>query len=194
MTGNKNRNMLLVIVLILLVVAGAGLLYWNYFLKPAYIGIGDLREEIDGIEQEIALLEEKLEQKSDIEQRWESLSDRRPYLLAKIPETIDLPSVLGAIEKAVRSSSLKLLSLRAGAFADSEQYRSIPFSLQLSGNRKALLTFLRKLEQFPHMTLIDQASIDQSDEGYRLNISFNLIFIPEGQVEEVGAEEEQDQG
>ena len=53
MTGNKNRNMLLVIVLILLVVAGAGLLYWNYFLKPAYIGIGDLREEIDGIEQEI---------------------------------------------------------------------------------------------------------------------------------------------
>ena len=77
MTGDKNRNRLLVILLILLVVAGAGLLYWNYFLKPAYIGIGDLREEIDGIEQEIAMLEEKLEQKTDIEQRWDSLSDQR---------------------------------------------------------------------------------------------------------------------
>ena len=93
----------------------------------------------------------------------------------------------------MRSSSLKLQSLRAGAFADSEQYRSIPFSLQLSGGRKELLTFLRGLEQFPHMALIDQASIDQGDGGYRLNISFDLIFIPEGQVEEVGAEGEQDQ-
>ena len=56
--------------------------------------------------------------------------------------------------------------------------------------RQELLLLLEKLEQFHHMTLTEQASIEES-EGHRLSVNFNLIFTPEGQVKTVGPEEDQ---
>lgn len=190
MAEKKSQPKIVTIIVVILLIAGAGLLYWHLFLKPAISEIGVLRSEKSELSQEIDALKTKLGQKPEIEKKWNIISEKEPYLLARIPEAADLPQVLGALEEMVRSSPLELLALTAGEFQEDEQCSLIPISLQVYGDAEELLLLLEKLEQFHHMTLTEQASIEES-EGHRLSVNFNLIFTPEGQVKTVGPEEDQ---
>lgn len=185
-----DQSKLITALLVLLLAVGAALLYWFYFLKPSFAEINELRDEIVALNEEIVLLDEKLAQKAFIEQQWDDLSESEPLLRTRIPGRDDLPQVLESLEKLVRASSLELIALNAGELVEGDRYRTVPVSLQLSGNRSKLFSFLKKLERFPHMTLIGQSGIEKGEGGHRLSVNFNLILISEGQVEEVGSDEE----
>ena len=74
--------------------------------------------------------------------------------------------MLAAVSYTHLSSPLELLALTAGEFQEDEQCSLIPISLQVYGDAEELLLLLEKLEQFHHMTLTEQASIEES-EGHR---------------------------
>lgn len=180
MAAVKKESRVGKIVLVLLLLVGIALLYWFFFLKPALAGIGELRAGNDVLEQEISALKQKLDQKSEIESMWQEISGKEAQLLAMIPRRADLPGVLGALEGLVLASGLGIEGFSAGEFQEGEGYRFIPITLRINGEAEALLQLLKQLERFTHMTLTEQAGLDRSGEGYRLDVNFNLIFIPEG--------------
>lgn len=180
MAAAKKESRVGTIVVVLLLLAGTALLYWFFFLKPALSGIGELRAANGALEQEIGDLKQKLAQKSEIENRWREVSDKEAHLLSRIPQRSDLPQVLGALEGLVLGSGLGMESFGAGEFQEGEGYRFVPISLRVVGEPEALLQLLKQLEQFTHMTLTEQAGLDRSGESHRLDVNFNLIFIPEG--------------
>ncbi len=179
------------IIVVVLLIAGAGLLYWLLFLKPAISEIGVLRNEKAELSREIDRLTTKLAHKPEIEQKWDNLRENEKYLLARISEAADLPQVLGAMEQLMGSFPVEIEGLTAAGFQQDEQCCFIPVSLKVKGAAEELLLLLKKLEQFTHMTLTEQASIEESEGLHRMIVNFNLIFIPEGQVETVGPEEDQ---
>lgn len=189
MAVKKGQSKLVTAVAVLLLVAGAAFIYWLYFLKPSVELIGDLGGEIAALESEIDSLNQKQDQKAIIEQRWQDLQKKEPLLKTRIPGAAELPRVMGTLDQLLRDSPLTLESLDAGELTEGERYRTVPVSLKVSGARKEVLLFLKDLEQFPHLVLIDQAVMERSEKGYRLSVSFRLIFIFGGGAEEVGAEE-----
>lgn len=195
MAEKKNQPKNGLIIIVVLLVAGAGLLYWQFFLRPAISEISSLRNEKSQLVREAELLKTKLEHKPDIEQKWNLMREKEPYLLTRVPESADLPQVLGAIEQLVRSASLEVEALNAAEFQADEHCCFIPISLKAKGAAEQLLLLLEELEQFSHLTLTEQASIEKTEDLYRLSVDFNLIFIPEkGLVEMAGSEEGEGQG
>jgi Tfp pilus assembly protein PilO len=178
-----------VIIVVLLLFAGVCLLYWFFYLKPALAEIGDVRVVNIQLSEEIADLNYKLAQKPDIEQRWSRISQNEGYLLTKIPEAADLPQVLGALEQLVQSSALELDALTAGEFTkkENEDYYFIPITLKVKGPPGELLLLLERLEQFSHMTLTENATIEEDKGLHEMSVNFNLIFIFERQVDAVGS-------
>ena len=145
MAAKEKKSQVLTFILLILLIAGAGVLYWFFFLKPALVKIGDLREANLVEEKEIAALEAKLAQKEEIEQKWELARENESYLLAKVPEAAALPHVLGALEGMVRSAALELEALTAGEFQDGERYQFIPVTLRVKGAVNEILVLLEKI-------------------------------------------------
>ena len=190
MNAEKNRSRIVTAIAVLLLAVGAGLIYWLYFLKPAYRDIADLQGEIAVLKEEIDRYDNKLGQKAIIENRWQELKDRETLLKTKIPGSDDLPRVMGALDRLILSSPLELDALDAAGIEKSERYRWVPLSLKIIGSRKDLLNFLEDLEQFPHQLLIDEAALERIENSHRLSVGFRLILASEEGDEEVGAEEE----
>lgn len=176
----KKKPNIAVLVLVLLLIVAAAMLYWSLFLKTALSGIGEVRKANAELEQDIAALREKLSQKSEIEKNWQDISGREVYLLSRIPQTLDLPQVLGTLERLVLSSELSLESLNAGEIQDEEEYRFIPVSLRMSGGEAQLLWMLEQLEKFTHMTLTERTTIEVEGDPSRLSVDFKLILAPKG--------------
>ncbi len=195
MKGKKKQPQAATFILVILLIAGAGALYWVFFLKPMLLKIGDLREANMVEEQAIAAIEAKLAQEEEILQKWELASEKESYLLSKVPAAADLPRVLGALEGMVRSAALDLEALTAGEFQDAERYRFIPVTLRVKGAVKEILVLMEKIEQFTHMTLSKQVRLEELKEGdYQLDFYFDLVFIIEGQDNAMGIEQQdQDQ-
>lgn len=187
MAQKEKKSNTSLIILIVLIIAGAGFLYWFYFLKPALAEINILREEKSELSYEIDALRTKLGRKPEIEQKWSSISEKEPYYSAKIPELGDLPQVLGALEHLVLSSPLEVETLTATAYQQDEQSGFIPVSLTVKGPVEELLRLQEKLEQFKHLTLTTKAIIENLGENHRLSLDFVFIFLPEGQVGPVGS-------
>ncbi len=188
----KKKPKIGVVVFMLLLIAGAGLAYWFFFLKPALAGIGEVRGANTALEQDIAALKQKLSQKSEIEKKWKEISGQEAHLLSRIPQTADLPQVLGALESLVQSSGLSIDSFSAGGIQEGEGYQYIPVSLRMSGGETELMRLLEKLEKFTHMTLTERATIEAGGDSSRLSVDFKLVFSPEGRVETVGPKEDQE--
>lgn len=167
-------------IIVLLLLVGAGLLYWFFFLRPALAKIGDLRETNAAQVREIAALKSKLAEKPEIEKKWKEISDQEAYLRSRIPRREDLPQVLGTLEELIQSSGLDIETFSAGELQQGEGYLFIPVTLRIGGSAGDLLRLLEELEQFTHFTLTKEASIEEGEGAHRLNVSFNLIFIPEG--------------
>ncbi len=180
MAAKESRPKTVRNLIILLLVLGIGILYWFFFLKPASMKIGALRDEKNFICRDIEGLKIKLGRKSEIEQKWESLQEKEGYLLTRVPEEADLSEVLGAIEQLVGSFPVEIEALRAEGFQKEERHYFIPVVLKAKGEADVLLQLLKKLEQFAHMTLTEQVSLDRSGESYHMDVNFNLVFIPEG--------------
>ena len=188
MAAKKTQPGLGAIILVLLL-AAAGLLYWFFFLRPAIAEIGELREANAALEREIDALQSKVAQKPEIERNWLAISDRQDELFAAIPGLSNLPQALGALEELFESSGLSVESMSAGQFQDGEGYRFIPVTLRAGGAVKEILQLLEDLEQFEHLTMAKEASMEESGASSRLNVTFDLIFSPEGEVKMVGSEE-----
>ncbi|NLA04826.1 MAG: type 4a pilus biogenesis protein PilO [Firmicutes bacterium] len=190
MNAKKNQSKIVTAIAVVLLAAGAALLYWLYFLKPAFKEIGALQGEIAALEGDIESFNEKLDQKAIIENRWHELQDAERLIKTRVPGTDDLPRVMGQLDKLILSSPLQLEALDAAEIEKGERCRFIPVSLKITGSRKNLLIFLKDLEQFPHLVLIDEAAIERADDTQRLIVGFRLILASEEGDEKVGAEEE----
>ena len=187
MAGKEKKPKTGLIIFIVLLIAGAGFLYWQYYLKPALAEISILREEQHELRYEIDALRTKLGRKPEIEQKWDSIREQEPYYFAKIPKLADLPQVLGALEHLVLSSPLEVETLTATAFQQAEQSGFIPVSLKVKGPVEELLRLQEKLEQFKHLTLTAKAIIENLGDNHQLSLDFVFIFLPEGQVGPVGS-------
>lgn len=190
MAEKENQPKVSTVLIVLLLIAGAGFLYWQFYLKPSLFEIGALRDEKNELGLEVDRLKKKLEQGPEIELKWSSLQEKETYLMDKIPEKAALPQVLAALEQLVRSFPLEIEAFNVSAFQQEEQHWHIPVSLRVKGEAEDLLVLMEQLEQFKHMILTKQVSIEVTEEVHRLGVEFKVIFTSEGQAKAVGTGEE----
>lgn len=179
--GSSKRRMIskrerVLIVLLFSALAAAG------FIKLGGLSYFRALEALDSERREIAALlaeSNKLLATADtIENKWAAVKTDSERLAALIPEMAMQPSALGNLERLLRSSAGTLASLRVEEKISYGDYCALQVNATISDLPALPELLLKRLENFPHLLLIEQLVWEQDGEGAGvLHLQLNLFFL-----------------
>lgn len=172
------RSKALVWALLLLV---CSFVAWRLFLMPLWQEFQEMSAARGSLIAENQRLEQKLNRKTQLEEKWELWQEEARRLEVIIPSLEELPRVLGELESLLHNFPLEITSWRAGEVTRFERHAAISFNLSVNGLDRDLLLLLEELERFPHLLMVESATWDRKEEGgSTLDLIFNLVFLSEG--------------
>lgn len=171
------------IALVIIVLFGVLILaLWNAMGRDIYHQVSSMREQLERMQTEQNKLAVILDEKKEIEKGWSAIQEEKDCLEISVPLQEDLPGVLSSFGEVVDRFPGTIQSLRMGEEAVHRHYGRIAISLGLTGHPTSVRSFLERIEDFPHLLLIESItwSYGGKDE-VGVDLDLQLIFLdPDG--------------
>ena len=156
-----------------------------------YSDIDRLRTKLFLLEEEIAEIENLLNDKIAIEAGWLALENLGKELNKAFPPEEDLPAVLDGFEEAIQGYRDLIGSINIGELFIKENISKIDISINFSGPAYRLERLLGELEGFPHSLIMENVNWVNHDNLHAdLQIEISLLFYHRADIPEVLPETE----
>ncbi len=176
------------VLLLIAAVLGGGYLVWIFLLSPFWEDFQVLQQEKVQVQQEVEILEERLEQKPLIEEQLEERAEDKEELAELLPPVGAMPRVFRNLEETLEDNPVEVTSLSADGVEREEELVMVGFSLGIQSSLNSSIALLQELENFPHLLKIADISWRRED-SVDLQLSGRLIFFEGDPEEEVSLEE-----
>ncbi|MGH2454613.1 MAG: type 4a pilus biogenesis protein PilO [bacterium] len=192
--------------LISLLVAAAMIGVFYFFVySPKTAERAQLQRQLDERLTELRRMEDLAAQRVQLEQEFAARQQRIQAIEAKLPQAREIPTLLRQMQAIAIESGVKLILLRPGVLespgpglpggapppapggqpaaqpAAAPLYQLFKLELGFEGTYDKVLTFLRRLENFPRFIAMTQVSLAiQELPTLRLGVTANTFVLPEG--------------
>ena len=164
--------------LIIAVIVIINVAVWLYGLTPARDEVGELRTQINQLEDEIDVNSELLRQYADLDT--EVLQAEMDELDAIVPSQGLLREFLAEIEETANDLGILLTNVRAASPRDREPYRALDMAFELSGTYGQVSGYLNYLENNPRLVVVRSFILGSSDEaGATMRFSVDITIYAE---------------
>jgi len=187
----------------LMVVLGAVAVWYFFAYGPLQQRKAQLTATLQRQKAELARMESIAAQRVALEQEFAARQERIQAIEAKLPPAREIPNLLRQMQAVAVESGVKLTLLRPGpteapaaapaappagqqpagqqpAPAQAPIYRQFRVELAFEGNYDKVLTFLRRLENFPRFVAITQFTLAAQELPLlRLAVTSNTFVLPE---------------
>ncbi len=199
----SGRERLLVSVLLTLaIIAG----FWFFFYNPLVARRTALNTTLDQREARLKVMQDIAAQRGALEKDFATRQQRIEAIEAKLPPAREIPNLLRQMQAVATESGVKLTLLRPGpleapaagapgapapagqqpagakpaAPAPAPPYRQFRLELGFEGPYDKVLTFLRRLENFPRFIAMTQFTLAvQELPQLRLAVTSTTFVLPE---------------
>lgn len=120
-------------------------LFVLFAMLPTISSIAQLQQEKGNDEIIKNRLQQKIDNLSILQQKYNSLRGDLPYILASVPQKTDMPLLEAQLQSLAKQSNLNVTSLQATQVNDktaSQGYQSLNVSFSTEGSYQDLLSFL----------------------------------------------------
>lgn len=151
-----------------------------FAVNPTLSTIANLQKQID----DNKFIEEKLQQKinnlSVLQQKYAEIELDLPVVYSAVPQTPQIPLLVGQIQSVASSSNVKLSNFQAfqadvskGAVAG-KKFSSFDFSLTAQGNYQDILGFMDNLVRFQRIITVTNISIGKATGFNTTSLQVNI--------------------
>lgn len=174
----------------LLLVLGGVYLTNHYIFQPLRTHKQLLISENNRLTMELQVLQTRIGKYQSMEQNESQIRDDYQSMLAEVPQSPMIPSIIDYIETSARNAQVKLLSIRYkenvvvasnAARSGSENMQVIPVNFQISasGSYFDLLSFVLEIENAPRIFIINSGKMSlgkprQSSNGITASASKDM--------------------
>ncbi len=200
-TGRERGLIALVVVLAMVAV------FYFFAYSPLTTQRTQLGAQLQQRKQRLAQMQEIAAQRVALEQEFATTQQRIAAIEAKLPPEREIPSLLRQMQAVATESGVKLTLLRPGpteappsaqtppaapaaqppagqqpAAAPAQPYRQFRIELGFEGPYDKVLTFLRRLENFPRFIAMTQFTLSAQElPQLRLSVTSTTFVLPEGE-------------
>ena len=127
-------------------------------LQRARVGIDDLKQKIDELQQAITFFE------------------------GKLPESREMDKVLEDVTKLARDNGLEQRTFKTGRSQRAANYSEQPIEMTLAGDFEGFYVYLQQLERFERLTRVtkmDLTKMDKRDGAMEAKLTLSIFFEPD---------------
>jgi len=179
--------------------------FYFFVYSPKTAERAQLQRQLDERVTELRRMEDLAAQRVQLEQEFAARQQRIQAIEAKLPQAREIPTLLRQMQAIAIESGVKLILLRPGVLespgpglpggapppapggqpaaqpAAAPLYQLFKLELGFEGTYEKVLTFLRRLENFPRFIAMTQVSLAiQELPTLRLGVTANTFVLPEG--------------
>jgi len=179
--------------------------FYFFVYSPKTAERAQLQRQLDERVTELRRMEDLAAQRVQLEQEFAARQLRIQAIEAKLPQAREIPTLLRQMQAIAIESGVKLILLRPGVLespgpglpggapppapggqpaaqpAAAPLYQLFKLELGFEGTYEKVLTFLRRLENFPRFIAMTQVSLAiQELPTLRLGVTANTFVLPEG--------------
>jgi len=148
-----------------------------FAMLPTISSIAQLQQKKDTD----ALINDQLQQKinnlSILQQKYNAIQSDIPYVLAAVPQKTEMPTIEGQLQALVKQAGLELISLQAVQTSDNNTLpmnaKAFGTSVSATGDYQSLLSFISNALNIQRIITLDAISISKkSGDSQQLQFSF----------------------
>jgi Tfp pilus assembly protein PilO len=127
-------------------------------LQRARVGIDDLKQKIDELQQAITFFE------------------------GKLPESREMDKVLEDVTKLARDNGLEQKTFKTGKSQRAANYSEQPIEMTLAGDFEGFYVYLQQLERFERLTRVtkmDLTKMNDRDGAMEAKVTLSIFFEPD---------------
>lgn len=152
-----------------------------FAINPTLSTIANLQKQLDDAKFVTNKLEEKINDLSILQTKYNNIQDDLPIVYESIPKNSEVPKITGQIQSVAKDSGVFLTNLQATDITKSikNDFFYYSFNLSIQGSYENILNFLDKLHSMQRITDAHNISIGQSttEKGLlQLNIKGTAFF------------------
>ena len=134
------------VTLYLVLVFAVGILLSSIILFPQEMRIHELERQMQAEQQKVTAVENFILAHPNTEQHLTDLQRLQVKTELLLPGQLDVSIYISQLEKAARTSGVKLLNVKPAAVIDRAGYREMPVELSVEGTFYAVMSFIKKME------------------------------------------------
>lgn len=152
-----------------------------FAINPTLSTIANLQKQLDDAKFVTGRLDEKINNLSVLQAKYNSISSDLPILYETIPQKPEVPKFTGQLQSLAQSSNLKIVNLQISDIVISKNLSFYTFNLTAQGQYEDIINFLNKAVAMQRIISNFQISINQpSAENSlpQLNLRGKALFKP----------------
>lgn len=158
----------------------ASIILGLFAVSPTISTIANLQRQLEDDKFVEQRLQEKINNLSLLQQKYNSLQKDLPLVFAAIPKGSEIPSLLAQIQGLGKESNVTLDSFQAFKVLVSKdatlnkKYSSFDFGLKIHGDYQSIIAFVDRLSNFQRIITINSVSIAKSTENNNISLQLNI--------------------
>ncbi len=158
----------------------ASIILGLFAVSPTISTIANLQRQLEDDKFVEQRLQEKINNLSLLQQKYDSLQKDLPLVFAAIPKGSEIPSLLAQIQGLGKESNVTLDSFQAFKVLVSKdatlnkKYSSFDFGLKIHGDYQSIIAFIDRLSNFQRIITINSVSIAKSTENNNISLQLNI--------------------
>jgi type IV pilus assembly protein PilO len=147
-----------------LAIAG-GVVFWNYYAKPAQIDIEQRLAQLQTIRAEVIRGQRTARELPEFRKRIGGLEAQLVDLSRQLPEEQDVADLLRRVQGMATESSLTIRGFTPQTVASKQLHIEWPIGLKLEGRYHDLGAFLERVSKFPRIINVGDIKIKAVEKG-----------------------------
>lgn len=152
-----------------------------FAINPTLSTIANLQKQLDDAKFVTEKLDEKINNLSALQTKYNSISSDLPTIYETIPQKPEAPKFTGQLQSLIQSSNLTIINLQISDIANSKDFSFYTFSLTAQGQYEDIINFLNKAVSMQRIITNFDISISQpsaENSVPQLNLRGKTIFKP----------------
>lgn len=143
--------------------------------KPKFEQISRLEQELDTLEQKLAVAKKNAENLEAFQQKMKEAELQFKTAMRALPEKEEIPSLLTSISRSGQDVGLEFLLFEPKAEVRKEFYAEIPVAIQVKGGYHDLAMFFDKVARLSRIVNIKNISMGRAKDSQDLNASCTAV-------------------
>ena len=158
-----------------------------FAINPTLSTIIELKREFADLQFVKQQLMAKIQNLSNLQQSYQSLTGDLPFVLNALPQKAEIPQFIAQVNAELSNSNLKVITLRTYGVeitpdkkVDSQSAESFIFSLEAQGSYDDIMAFVHNITRINRLITIESVSISKDDKSsaLMLNLRARQYFKP----------------
>ena len=169
---------------LIFVVVMLGLLASSYFLvfNKANAKRTTIQAEIDRKQKALADLDRARVGITDLKNKIDELQQAITFFEAKLPGSREMDKVLAQVTKLARDNGLEQRTFKSGKSPQTASYGEQEIEMTLAGDFEGFYVYLQQLERFERLTRVtkmDLTKMNERDGAMEAKVTLSIFFEPD---------------